>query len=97
MAKPDRILNGQPYWSGTSKPHIRRDGAATTLIEWKSHCADCGAMFVFWLPARGSKFEPNRRCSQHKRPGSGKAGGVRAMMWVRRVGEPFALPAVTPT
>ena len=69
MTKPTRTYKGQHYWSGTLKPHTRRDGTAMTLLEWKSHCAECGEPFSFWRPARRAKFDPNRRCDEHRRPG----------------------------
>ena len=68
MTKPDKTYQGQPYWSGISKPHTRKDGGATTLVEWKSHCAECGEPFSFWRPVKKA-FEPNRRCQEHQRPG----------------------------
>ena len=52
MTKPDKTYQGQPYWSGISKPHTRKDGGATTLVEWKSHCAECGEPFSFWRPVK---------------------------------------------
>ena len=30
MTKPTRTYKGQHYWSGTLKPHTRKDGTATT-------------------------------------------------------------------
>ena len=48
MTKPDRTYKGQDYWCDILKLHTRKDGTATTLLEWKSHCADCGELFSFW-------------------------------------------------
>jgi len=69
MLKPDRTFRDQQYWSGDSKPHTRRDGTPITLREWKSHCAECGRLFSFWRPTKRAKFDPNRRCEEHRRPG----------------------------
>ena len=57
MTKPDRTYKGQDYWCDILKLHTRKDGTATTLLEWKSHCADCGELFSFWRPVRRAKFD----------------------------------------
>jgi hypothetical protein len=69
MTKTDRTYKGQHYWSGALRPHTRKDGTPTTLLEWKSHCAECGRLFSFWRPAKRAKFDPNGRCEEHRRPG----------------------------
>jgi hypothetical protein len=69
MTKPDKTYKGQNYWSGTSRPYTRRDGTPITLIEWNSHCVECGRLFSLWRPAKRAKFDPNRRCEEYKRPG----------------------------
>lgn len=64
-----RISNRQPYTLVALEPHIRRDGWQTVLESWQSHCAQCGKCFEFKRPTRTVKFQPNRRCQLHKRPG----------------------------
>lgn len=60
---------GQVYTVVASFERNRRDGTKAAILEWRSNCAQCGAPFTFTTPAASSKFEPNRRCQTHKRPG----------------------------
>lgn len=60
---------GQTYLAGQEREHRRRDGQTTTLVEWRSNCADCGRPFTFWTTMPSTHFWPNRRCEIHKRPG----------------------------
>ena len=64
-----REYRGQAYTMAGRIEHQRQDGTMTTLLQWESHCAECGALFTFKTPAASAKFEPNRRCQDHKRPG----------------------------
>lgn len=64
-----RTYLGQRYQLVGLRAHCRADGSMTTLAEWNSRCAECGAPFQIRVPARASKFQPNRRCQRHKRPG----------------------------
>jgi hypothetical protein len=63
------VYKGQGYRLLSSEVVRRRDGEETTLLTWESRCAECGDSFLFTTPARASKFQPNRRCHRHKRPG----------------------------
>jgi hypothetical protein len=65
----ERIYQGQRYIAVGTIPHRRRDGTETRLIEWHSECAQCRAPFIARTPAAAKKFQPNRRCMKHKRPG----------------------------
>lgn len=60
---------GQRYTVVGSSTRMRRDGTEATILTWQSQCADCGGDFTFTTPAASSKFQPNRRCPKHKRPG----------------------------
>jgi hypothetical protein len=64
-----RIFDGQRYHLVRSEPYTRLDGGKTTLFVWESNCPLCGALFEVRTPAKASKFQPNRRCSKHKRAG----------------------------
>lgn len=64
-----KTFHGQRYARIGEFQRERRDGTLATIIRWQSHCAECGAPFEFTTPASSSKFEPNRRCQTHKRPG----------------------------
>lgn len=59
---------GQGYVCVAVSPHTRRDGSPTVLLGWESECAECGETFSFKTPNTG-KFEPNRRCQAHRKPG----------------------------
>jgi hypothetical protein len=65
-----RIFDGQSYHLVKSEPYTRLDGGKTTLSVWQSNCPVCSALFEIRTPAKASKFQPNRRCTKHKRPGS---------------------------
>jgi hypothetical protein len=65
-----KLIGDQVYELARTEPHIRRDGTETELAVWQSHCAQCGEPFEFRAPSKASKFEPNRRCAKHKRPGA---------------------------
>jgi len=64
-----RIFHGQKYDFVRSEPYTRLDGSETTLLVWQSDCPVCGALFEIRTPTNARKFQPNRRCSKHKRPG----------------------------
>lgn len=64
-----RTYRGQLYAMTGSFQRERRDGTLATILEWTSPCADCGEPFTITTPAASAKFEPNRRCQKHKRPG----------------------------
>jgi hypothetical protein len=64
-----KLFDGQSYEFARTEPHTRRDGTETTLMVWRSHCAQCGEPFEVLTPAGSGKFSPNRRCQKHKRPG----------------------------
>jgi hypothetical protein len=64
-----KTYRGQNYELTGTRPYIRRDGTETHLAVWRSHCADCGEPFELQTPGKSSRFEPNRRCPKHKRPG----------------------------
>lgn len=70
-----RAYKGQLYVRVDDVPHRTRDGRDTLLTRWWSTCADCGAAFVFATSSLARKFQPNRRCANHKRPGI-RAGEV---------------------
>ena len=65
----DQTYMGQLYTVTASFKRERRDGTLATILQWTSPCAECGAPFTFTTPALSAKFEPNRRCQKHKRPG----------------------------
>jgi hypothetical protein len=61
--------HGQRYVQIGEFKRERRDGTFATIIRWESHCAQCGAPFEISTSATSSKWQPNRRCQTHKRPG----------------------------
>ena len=74
-----RTYRGQGYDLVGQVPYVRRDGRLTSLLVWSSCCADCGAPFEFKTPASGGRFQPNRRCSAHERPGQRVKGDKRSL------------------
>ncbi len=87
-----RTYRGQGYDLVGQVPYVRRDGQLTSLLVWSSCCADCGAPFEFKTPASGGRFQPNRRCSAHKRPGQRVKGDKRSLH-IKETVEAEALPA----
>ena len=65
-----RTYRGQVYWCVGVEPHTRLDGGITKLATWETACAECGATFSFKRTVHGFGFSPNRRCSEHHRPGA---------------------------
>lgn len=63
------IKNGQSYRVVNFQPYVRYDGSKTELVCFVSRCADCGYGYEFKLPQGATRFEPRRRCDQHKKPG----------------------------
>ena len=60
---------GQRYRYLGTCPHITRDGRKVRLAVLESHCADCGAKFVYrTMPGSMNTGHYNRRCSLHKAP-----------------------------
>lgn len=66
----ERLYHGQAYVAVSREPYTRRDGSTTELVVWESLCARCGEPFTFKTPTGASKWQPNRRCHEHRRPGS---------------------------
>lgn len=62
-----REHKGQRYTCTASVPFTRRDGTVSAVLTWQSACADCGEAFAF--RAGATKWEPNRRCKLHRKPG----------------------------
>ena len=69
MFPEPRDYRGQRYVCRYTRPHVCRDGRVTILARWSSACADCGDEFSFFVPIQAARFEPNRRCHPHRRPG----------------------------
>jgi hypothetical protein len=65
----ERFLHNQRYVFVGIVPHTRRDGTRTTLLRWRSACPQCDAPFECSTPSEATRFNPNRRCDEHKRPG----------------------------
>ena len=68
-----REHKGQRYTCTASVPISRRDGTVSAVLTWQLDCAECCAAFSFKTGA--TKFEPNRRCRKHSRPGIRAGGG----------------------
>lgn len=64
-----RRYKGQTYVAVDLRPYERQDGTLTTLVVWRSRCARCDKPFELQTPLGAARFEPNRRCQKHKRPG----------------------------
>lgn len=64
-----REYNGQRYVRIGEFKRARRDGTLATVLRWQSHCAECGDPFEITTPKASNKWQPNRRCQTHKRPG----------------------------
>lgn len=69
MSGGTRTFHGQRYVFVRAFDRERRDGTLATILVWRSRCADCGGPFEITTPAVAAKFQPNRRCQRHKRPG----------------------------
>lgn len=61
-----REHRGQKYWFRGLVGHERADGSMTLLAQWETACAECGAPF---LVKTTQKWEPAKRCANHRRPG----------------------------
>lgn len=48
------------------RPHTNRHGEETSMLGWETECADCGRVFT---ACTATKFEPSRRCADHRKPG----------------------------
>jgi hypothetical protein len=64
-----RTLTGQRFVCVGWVPHINRNGDPTVLALWGTNCAECGGATQFALAMDREKWEPSRRCAEHKRPG----------------------------
>lgn len=53
------MFHGQRYELVGTKPYVRKDGTASTLIVWSTHCARCADPMECTTPIKGW---PNRRC-----------------------------------
>lgn len=69
MTASVRTFHSQRYALVGTFPRARKDGSTATINVWQSDCAECGEPFQFSTPATSSKFQPNRRCKLHAKPG----------------------------
>lgn len=60
---------GQRYVVVETSQRRRADRSIATILTWASECAECGEQLTCTTPAASTKFQPNRRCQRHKRPG----------------------------
>ena len=68
IPRPDEMLDGQPYWLVGFRPHRTRDDRDVRLKVWRSFCPVCSEPFEFTGPD-GDRFNPSRRCTEHRQPG----------------------------
>ena len=61
------MLKGQRYELVRLEPYIRKDGTLSTLLIWSSRCPVCDDPFEVKSALKG---EPNRRCPEHRSPGT---------------------------
>jgi hypothetical protein len=61
---------GQRYRRIAIEPYIRDDGTETQLATWESECPECGEPFTIQSTRLKRLRSPNRRCPEHRRPGS---------------------------
>lgn len=61
------MLDGQRYELIGIEPYERKNGVQSHLLEWESHCADCGQRFT--IKTGRSIKHLNRRCDLHKKSG----------------------------
>ena len=61
---------GQIYRRIAVEPYIRADGSETRLATWQSECPECGELFEITTTRLHRLRQPNRRCPEHRRPGS---------------------------
>lgn len=76
------MLDEQAFELIGSKPHLRKDGAETVLLIWRTACAECGDPFECPSPLVTSGL--TRRCIEHSQPGkpvgrTGKRGKGNAV------------------
>ncbi|GAC1550099.1 MAG: hypothetical protein NVS2B5_05730 [Beijerinckiaceae bacterium] len=64
-----RMYDNDIYRCVGLQPYTRRDGSQTNLVIWETECPRCGEPFTCLTPIDSSKFQPNRRCIRHRRPG----------------------------
>lgn len=65
----DRIHDHQRYKCVGLTPYHRDDGQITTLEIWESNCVECFRKFRFKRSTTRRRFDPNRRCELHSKPG----------------------------
>lgn len=70
-----RNHRGQLYTVSGHSVRKRADGSDALILTRTAPCAECGAPFDITTPAASLKFEPNRRCQEHSRPGC-RVGGA---------------------
>lgn len=78
------MVEGQRYEVVRTEPHRRKDGRMTTLIVWRTWCAETGHPFELTTPLKSKSI--NRRCPEHRAPGQAvsAAGRKRRQDWLLR-------------
>lgn len=68
----DRVLecDGQLYHVIRRRWHVTKAGRELRVLDFKSNCAECGALFEASLAEEGDAAYFVRRCPAHRRKGS---------------------------
>jgi hypothetical protein len=61
---------GQIYRRIAIEPYVRDDGSETRLATWETECPECGETFTIQSTRLHRLRSQNRRCPEHRRPGS---------------------------
>ena len=60
--------DGQIFRPVGLRPHTRKDGSLTTLVEWESSCAKCSKPFAMTTPLQWRFRHPTRHCPECRSP-----------------------------
>jgi hypothetical protein len=82
------IIVAQEYELVRVHSFRRKDGSTGTLLDWRSHCAECRVEFITTTTPGGGG--PTRRCRTHRKGSSPVAGNRRRIDY--RVIEPAVAP-----
>jgi hypothetical protein len=77
------LFDGRPFVVLGYEAYVRRDGTSSSLIIWKTTCADCGVEVVVKSGFRSKTI--TKRCEEHRKRGAPATPGAMARMMRGRI------------
>jgi hypothetical protein len=62
------VVNDRRWVVLSVEPYTRRDGSASSLVEWGADCVECGLQFTQKTGGTMMPCTATKRCKEHRKP-----------------------------